>query len=190
MAKNKTDYLAIRANAEGIDPKALRAAIIEVEQKVKDRALEEADKPWEGFEPVTIDHMVDELTSARYRGGYMYPGTTVTPGQFQAIAWSRPGESVDANPVGARQWLEAAPVGAEVKVISNFGNGVREEIYQKTQDGWGLIKSHDEGYVKDLERQCFLFSNESLVAEAMGVGLSPTFRTLYQEATDRLYRGL
>ena len=189
MAKNKTDFLARRANAEGIDLKAFRAAILEVEQKVKDRALEEADKPREGFEPVTTEVMVGVLTSTIYKGGYIYSGTSVSPGQFQAIAWSRPGESKDADPEGAKQWLEAAPVGAEVTEITDFGNGVCEGVYRKTQLGWGVVKSHDEAYVKGLERECFLYGNESLVAEAMGVEVSPTFRACYQEVADLIYFG-
>ena len=190
MAKNKTDFLARRANAEGINVRDLKVALIKVETATREAAMDEAQKGWTGFDAVTIEHMVGVLTSTHYKGGYIYPGATVTPGQFQAVAWSRPGESVDSDPEGAKRWLEAAPVGTLVTKAFDLGNGTSEEVYQKSQDGWACIRTYYESHEMDAERRCYLYGKEVAVAAAIGVGVSSTFKALYQEIADQLYYGL
>ena len=190
MAKNKIDFLTRRANAEGINVREIKAAMISLESKLREDALDEASKGWAGFQGVTTEHMVGVLTSTRYKGGYMYPGATVSPKNFQAVAWSRPGDSVDGDPEGAKLWLEAAEIGTVVEKFYDLGNGISQEVYQKTQQGWGYIRTKYESEERDAARRCYLHGNEAVVAAAMGVKNSPTFRAIYQAIADQLYYGL
>ena len=190
MAKNKADFLARRANAEGINTAVLKATIAKMENAAREAAVIEAAFGWTGWSPVDAEHMVGVLTSTRYRGGYMYPGSKVTPSDFQAVAWSRPGDSVDGDPVGALEWLNAAPIGTTVEEFYDVGNGTSIEVYQKTQQGWGYVKTHNESDEVSAERQCYLYGHEEVVAKELNVGVSPTFRAIYQEVADQLYYGL
>ena len=187
MAKNKTDFLARRANAEGINTSLVKVTLVKIATEAREAAVTEASNGWTGFQGVTIEHMVGVLTSTHYNGGYMYPGATVSPKNFQAVAWSKPGDSVDGDPEGAREWLDAAPIGTEVTKFYDVGNGSSCEVYQKTQQGWGYIKTNYESEERDAARRCYLYGNEAAVTAAMGVVNSPTFRAIYQEVADQLY---
>ena len=186
MAKNKTDFLARRAAAEGISTKAIKTALVKVASEARKAALKTAEEGWTGFRPVSTEHMVGVLTSTHYKGGYIHPGSIVTPGDFQAIAFSQPGGSQEGKTKEAREWLDAAPIGTEVTESYHAGNGSSCEVYQKTQQGWGYIKTNYEGEEKDAERRCYLYGHEAAVASAMGVGISPTFRAIYKEVADQL----
>lgn len=188
MAKaNNIDFLARRAAAEGFSYAAVKAALTKVEAQLRKTAIEEAERGWSGWEPVTIDKMVGVLTSTRYKGGYMYPGSKVSPDTFQAIEYSRPGESLDGDPVGARAWLEACPIDTEVSEFYDSCNNTTKEVYKKTEAGWGLVYFQSCSEVRDAERRCYIYGNEAAVAEALGVAISPTFRAVYDKAAEALY---
>ena len=186
MAKNKTDFIARRAAAEGITTKAVKTVLVKIASEARKAAISAAEEGWTGFRPVSIKHMVGVLTSTHYKGGYIYPGSIVTPGAFQAIAFSIPGDSLEGNTKGAREWLDAAPIGTEVSESYHAGNGSSCEVYQKTQQGWGYIKTNYEGEEQDAKRRCYLYDHEAAVAAAMGVGISPTFRAIYKQVADQL----
>ncbi len=186
MAKNKTDFIARRAAAEGITTKAVKTALVKIASEARKAAISAAEEGWTGFRLVSIKHMVGVLTSTHYKGGYIYPGSIVTPGAFQAIAFSRPGGCQEGNTKGAREWLDTAPIGTEVSEVYDIGNGSSCEVYQKTQQGWGYIRAKNANEVTEAERRSYLHGNEAAVAAAMGVGISPTFRAIYQEIADQL----
>ena len=185
MAKNKTDFLARRASAEGINANAVKVTLKEMEAKLREETVAAARRGWSGFRHISDEKMGWVLTSTRYEGGYNYPGSVITPGNFQALEWS--GGSQDPDPVGAREWLDAAPIGTEVTERYDAGNGSSCEVYKKTREGWGCIRSYDESEVAFAEKCCYLYNNEAAVAAAMGVVNSPTFRAIYQKAVDQLY---
>ena len=187
MAKNKIDFLTRRASAEGFNTNAVKAVLKKLETKLREEAVAAAHRGWSGFQPITVEKMVGVLTSTHYKGGYMYPGSTVSPNNFQAVDWSRPEDYQDSNPEGAREWLVAVPIGTEVTERYDVGNGSSCEVYQKTQQGWGYIKTNYESEERDAERRCYLYGNEAAVAATLGVAVSPTFRAVYHEVADQLY---
>ena len=185
MVKNKIDFLARRASAEGFNTNAVKAVLKKLETKLREEAVAAARRGWSGFQPITVEKMVWVLTATRYEGGYNYPGSVITPGNFQALEWS--GGSQDPDPVGAREWLDAAPIGTEVMERYDAGNGSSCEVYKKTREGWGCIRSYDESEVAFAEKCCYLYNNEAAVAATLGVAVSPTFRAVYHEVAGQLY---
>ena len=187
MAKNKIDFLTRRASAEGINTNAVKAVLKKLETKLREEAVAAAHRGWSGFQPITVEKMVGVLTSTHCKGGYMYPGSTVSPNNFQAVDWSRPDDYQDSNPEGAREWLDAAPIGTEVIDNYNAGYGTSCEVYKKTREGWGCIKTYYSDEVVFAEKRCYLYNNEAIVADSLGVINSPTFRSIYQVVADQLY---
>ena len=190
MVKNNIVFLALRASAEGFNANAVKVELKKLETKLREEAVAAARRGWSGFQGVANEHMVGVLTSTHYKGGYMYPGSTVSPNNFQAVDRSRPEDCQDSNPEGAREWLDAAEIGTVVEELYVVGNGASREIYQKTQQGWGYIKTNYESEERDAERRRYLYGNEAAVAATLGVAVSPTFRAIYQEMADQLYYGL
>ena len=83
---------------------------------------------------VSNEEMVGVLTADRYRGGYLYSGTEVVPGQFQGTVWASGHEPGDE--AGAAVWVREAPLGAVVTVTTDFGGTVSEVEYTNTETGW------------------------------------------------------
>ena len=187
MVKNKIDFLTRRASAEGFNANAVKVELKKLETKLREEAVAATHRGWSGFQPITVEKMVGVLTSTHCTGGYMYPGSTICPNNFQAVDWSRPDDYQDSNPEGAREWLDAVPIGTEVIDNYNAGYGTSCEVYKKTREGWGCIETNYESEVRDAERRCYLYGNEAAVAATLGVAVSPTFRAVYHEVADQLY---
>ena len=187
MVKNNNVFLALRASAEGFNANAVKVALKKLETKLREEAVAAARIGWSGFQGVANEHMVEVLTSTHYKGGYMYPGSSVSPNNFQAVDWSRPEDCQDSNPEGAREWLDTTPIGTEVTKRYDVGNGSSCEVYKKTQQGWGYIKTNYESEERAAARRCYLYGNEAAVSVTLGLVVSPTFRAVYHEVADQLY---
>lgn len=177
-----------RANAEGLTLSAVMSALSRLEREAREKAVKVAQEGWHGCEVVDADTVVRRLTSTRYKGGYMYEGSVVTPGQFQEHRWSSVGDSTDADPEGATEWVRSAPVGTEVTVKVNFGNGKSLEVLRKFAEGWATVHTWDESDVREAENGPFLYTGiRADVARAVGCGESATFHSIFDLAVENLF---
>ena len=177
-----------RANAEGYNLSAVKVALARLERESRQKAVKAAQEGWHGCEMVDADIVVGRLTSTRYCGGYLYRGHDVAPGQFQEQRWSRPGDSTDADEVGATEWVRSAPVGAEVVVKVDFGNGRSLEVIRKLADGWAIVHTWDESYEREAENGPFLYPGiRADVARAVGCRESATFHALFDTAVEQVF---
>lgn len=182
------ETLTRRANAEGLTLSAVMSALTRLEREAREKAVRAAQEGWHGCEVVDADTVVRRLTLTRYLGGYMYEGSVATPGQFQEHRWSRPGDSSDADPEGASEWVRTAPIGAEVTVKVNFGNGKSLEVFRKFAEGWATVHTWDESEVRWAEDGPFLYTGiRADVARAVGCGESATFHSVFDLAVENLF---
>jgi hypothetical protein len=176
-----------RANAEGLTLSAVMSALTRLEREAREKAVKVAQEGWHGAESVEDGIVVGRLTSTRYCGGYMYRGHDVTPGQFQEHRWSRPGDSSDADPEGATEWVRSAPLGAEVTVKVDFGNGTSLEVFRKLSEGWATVHTWDESEVRWAEDGPYLYQGiRADVARAVGCGESAVFHSVFDLAVENL----
>jgi hypothetical protein len=181
------ETLARRANAEGLTLSAVRAALTRLEREAREKAIKAAQEGWHGCEVVDADTVVRRLTCTRYKGGYMYEGSVATPGQFQECRWSRPGDSSDADVGGATEWVRSAPLGAEVTVKVDFGNGTSLEVFRKLAEGWATVHTWDESEVRWAEDGPYLYQGiRADVARAVGCGESAVFHSVFDLAVENL----
>ena len=177
-----------RANAEGLTLSAVMSALTSLEREAREKAVKVAQEGWHGCEVVDADTVVRRLTSTRYLGGYMYEGSVVTPGGFQEHRWNRPGDSSDADVEGASEWVRTAPIGAEVTVKVNFGNGKSLEVLRKFSQGWALVHTWDESDVREAEDGPYLYQGiRADVARAVGCGESAVFHSVFDLAVENLF---
>lgn len=172
------NVLIRRASAEGFTVGSLKAAA----KKVQDRAVNSIPtgmQPGDGTWSTSEQIAQKVVRSTLYKGGYMYPGTDWGTGlnQYQAHAWTRPGESKDASPMAAvLEYLEALPLGAEVAESCDFGKGVSMDVYVKDSKGFRHARCMDESGEEAL-RQIDYVTPEA-VAKEMGVHCSQTLANL------------
>ena len=177
-----------RANAEGLTLGKSMSALSRLEREAREKAVKAAQEGWHGCEMVDADIVVGRLTSTRYCGGYMYRGHDVTPGGFQEQRWSSVGDSTDADVGGAAEWVRSAPVGAEVVVKVDFGNGRSLEVIRKLAEGWAIVHTWDESDVRWAEDGPYLYTGiRADVARAVGCGESPTFHAMFDLAVENLF---
>ena len=182
------ETLVRRANAEGITLGAVKSSLAHLEWEARQKAVKAAQAGWDGVEMVEPAVVVGRLTSTRYCGGFMYRGHDVTPGQFQERRWSRPGDSTDENAAGATEWVRTAPVGAEVTVKVDFGNGRSLEVFRRLEQGWATVHTWDESEEQEAENGPFLYAGiRADVARAVGCGKSATFHALFDLAVEQLF---
>ena len=182
------ETLVRRAKAEGFCLSGIRAALTRLEREARQKAIKVAQEGWHGVEMVEPTVVVGRLTSTHYKGGYMYRGHDVTPGQFQEQRWSRPGDSTDEDVEGATEWVRSAPVGAEVVVKVDFGNGRSLEVFRKLVEGWAIAHTWDESDVREAENGPFLYPGiRAAVARAVGCGESATFHALFDLAVEQVF---
>ena len=181
------ETLTRRANAEGLTLGKVVSALTRLEREAREKAVKAAQEGWHGAESVEDGIVVGRLTSTRYCGGYMYRGHDVTPGGFQEHRWSRPGDSSDADPEGATEWVRSAPVGTEVTVKVDFGNGKSLEVFRKLAEGWATVHTWDESDVREAENGPYLYQGiRADVARAVGCGESAVFHSIFDLAVENL----
>ena len=181
------ETLVRRAKAEGFCLSGVRAALSRLERESRQKATKAAQAGWDGVEMVEPETVVGRLTSTRYCGGYMYRGHDVTPGGFQEHRWSRPGDSSDADPEGATEWVRSSPVGTEVTVKVDFGNGKSLEVFRKLAVGWATVHTWDESDVREAENGPYLYQGiRADVARAVGCGESAVFHSIFDLAVENL----
>ena len=135
---------------------------------------------------MSIEEMVGVLTATQYRGGHAHPGTVVSPSRFQEEQWQWAGPK-DADPDGARTWLEAHPDGTEVRESYDVGNGVDQTLYRKVDGSWVCIwlycaQSHywaveSRGYTPGIRQQ---------VQQMLEVNDTTYFHHLFDQASETL----
>lgn len=186
--KVQFETLIRRANAEGLTLGNVMSALARLEQEAREKATLTAQEGWHGVEMAEDDTVVGRLTSTRYCGGYMYEGSVATPEQFQEHRWSRPGDSTDADPVGASEWVRTAPIGAEVHLHSDFGNGRSLEVFRRLEGGWALVHTWDESQEREAEDGPYLYTGiRADVARAVGCGESAVFHSVFDLAVENLF---
>lgn len=178
MNENK---LIRRAAAEGYSVAVLMAAAERVQEKAI-KCIPTGMQPGDGS-IIPLEEIASMVArSTLYKGGYMYPGTDWGPGlnRYQAHAWSRPGESTDGAPVETVvEYLKALPNGAEIVNTTNFGNGVRRDIYKKE----GSKVFRHTGYFDEQQEESLLladYRNPEAVAAELGVACSKTLCELFR----------
>ena len=177
-----------RASAEGYTLSKVKVALTRLEREAREKAVRAAQAGWDGVEMVEPAVVVGRLTSTRYCGGFMYRGHDVTPGQFQERRWSRPGDSTDESEAGATEWVRTAPVGAEVTVKVDFGNGRSLEVFRRLEQGWATVHTWDESEEREAENGPFLYAGiRADVARAVGCGESATFHALFDLAVEQVF---
>ena len=182
------ETLISRASAEGYTLSMVKNSLVRHEQAARQKAVRAAQEGWHGCEMVEPDVVVGSLTATRYCGGYMYWGHDVCPRQFQEQRWSHPGDSSDADGAGAANWVRTAPVGAEVSVKIDFGNGRAAEVFRRLKTGWALVHTWDESEVERAEDGPFLYVGiRADVARAIGVEPSSTFHAMFDLAVEQLF---
>lgn len=182
------ETLVRRAKAEGFCLSGVRAALSRLERESRQKAIKAAQAGWDGVEMVEPETVVGRLTSTRYCGGYVYRGHDVTPGGFQEHRWSSVGDSTDADVDGAAEWVRSAPVGAEVVVKVDFGNGRSLEVIRKLADGWAIVHTWDESDVREAENGPFLYAGiRADVAKVIGCGESATFHAMFDLVVEQVF---
>ena len=182
------EMLTRRAAAEGVSLSKIKPALTRLEREAREKAVRAAQEGWHGVDMVDPDVVVGSLTATRYCGGYMYRGCDVSPGQFQEWRHSRHGDSEEADVVGAAGWVRTAPIGAEVSVEIDFGNGKSAETFRRLKNGWGRVHTWDESDVERAEDGPWLYAGiRADVARAVGVEPSSTFHAMFDLAVEQLF---
>lgn len=176
-----------RASAEGYTLSKVKVSLGRLEREAREKAVHAAQEGWHGCEMVEPDVVVSSLTATRYCGGFTYWGHDVCPQQFQERRHSRHGASEEADVVGAADWVRTAPIGTEVSIKIDFGNGKSAEVFRRLEDGWGLVHTWDENEVERAEDGPYLYVGiRADVARAIGVEPSSTFHVMFDLAVEQL----
>lgn len=184
---NAINKIEVRANAEGWNALSLKKALDNQIQIDLEAAIKEWKNSFYRNEAVSDEEVVNTLTSEYYGGGYMYPGSEVSPSKFQA-RYTTSSPPVEGDVEGALEWIKTAPIGEKVNSHYNAGNGKHQEEFQKTPNGWVRTFYVCENDCPNQQSGPWLTAGiRERVAAKIGAPLSPTFHQAFDEAVENLW---
>lgn len=177
---NDINFVTRRAAAEGFNVSKILSAAKELQEEGVIEA--ESTGIYNFEEQLTLKEMAARIArAAYYTGGYMYPGSDFgSLRAYQPWYHSRVGESTDADESTIVAVLTEMPVGTEVVEKTDFGNGIEFDFYRRTSDGFLYYKRDSE-----IDRKFYRNQNHTTpdaVAKKLGVSMSSTFLSVYDEA--------